>query len=311
MTRIKRKVERTLDEDAIVDAALKLVRRHGIEKLSMRALARDLDVSPMALYHHVPSKAALLDRIREAVIAVVPDARASFDETIARQAQPALTEERIIEAALEIVREHTAYGLSMRGLAKHLGVSPMALYHHVSNKEDLVERLRDAVAARVPLPNPSRAQWQAQMRHYLVEWIHNMAQYPGLMRPRAGRTMSKGDRRMTRHGIAVLLAAGFEPEEAAAAISTCHLQAFGLLGLSDLIARGKMPKPRNRRLPPGAEPDVGAHLRAIDFKTMVEYSIDTTLRGLAVRLDESLGESLAQSKARAPAPRGAAVKRTR
>ena len=33
MTRIKRKVERTLDEDAIVDAALKLVRRHGIEKL--------------------------------------------------------------------------------------------------------------------------------------------------------------------------------------------------------------------------------------------------------------------------------------
>jgi hypothetical protein len=36
--------------------------------LSMRALAKALDVDPMAIYHHVPNKATLLADVREGVI---------------------------------------------------------------------------------------------------------------------------------------------------------------------------------------------------------------------------------------------------
>jgi AcrR family transcriptional regulator len=258
----------------------------------------------MALYHHVPSKAVLLDRIRESVIAVAPDVRSSFDETVAREGQPALTEDRIIAAGLETVREHTASGLSMRALAKRLGVSPMALYHHVQNKAELVERLRDAVASRMTLTEPSAEHWQQQMRDYLVDGIMNMAEYPGLVRTVGGRTLSEGDRRAIRQGISILLAAGFEPKEAASAIAACNVQAFGLLIVADGIAQGRMPRPRRRRGPASrGEADVGAHMRAIDFRTVVEYSVDTMLRGLAARLEESKARAPKAASRRSPAKR--------
>jgi len=45
----------------ILDAALKLADDKGLEAVSMRALAERTGVTPMALYPHVGSKAALLD----------------------------------------------------------------------------------------------------------------------------------------------------------------------------------------------------------------------------------------------------------
>ncbi|MEZ5210016.1 MAG: helix-turn-helix domain-containing protein [Gordonia sp. (in: high G+C Gram-positive bacteria)] len=49
-----------LDRDTIVDAALSLIERDGIDALSMRRLATELDSKPMSLYHYVPNKAELL-----------------------------------------------------------------------------------------------------------------------------------------------------------------------------------------------------------------------------------------------------------
>jgi AcrR family transcriptional regulator len=54
--------------NAIVDAALALVEERGLEQLSMRKLGARLGVEAMALYHHVSSKDALLDRLVERVI---------------------------------------------------------------------------------------------------------------------------------------------------------------------------------------------------------------------------------------------------
>ncbi|MFC7587091.1 TetR/AcrR family transcriptional regulator [Nonomuraea antimicrobica] len=51
----------TLEE--IGSTALRLVDEGGIEGLSMRKLAAELDVNPMSLYHHVESKEALLGLI--------------------------------------------------------------------------------------------------------------------------------------------------------------------------------------------------------------------------------------------------------
>jgi AcrR family transcriptional regulator len=48
-------------KQAILDAALELADDKGIEAVSMRALAERTGVTPMALYPHVGSKAALLD----------------------------------------------------------------------------------------------------------------------------------------------------------------------------------------------------------------------------------------------------------
>ena len=47
--------------DAILDAAVAIADEHGLDAVSMRSVAERVGVTPMALYPHVGSKAALLD----------------------------------------------------------------------------------------------------------------------------------------------------------------------------------------------------------------------------------------------------------
>ncbi|MFF7755900.1 TetR/AcrR family transcriptional regulator [Streptomyces sp. NPDC007971] len=49
-----------LTEAGIHAAALRLIDADGVEALTMRKLATELDANPMSLYHHVPNKEAVL-----------------------------------------------------------------------------------------------------------------------------------------------------------------------------------------------------------------------------------------------------------
>lgn len=53
----------------VVEAALRLVDRDGLDGVSMRRLAAALGATPMALYRHVPNKGALLDALVATVLA--------------------------------------------------------------------------------------------------------------------------------------------------------------------------------------------------------------------------------------------------
>jgi TetR/AcrR family tetracycline transcriptional repressor len=61
-----------LTRERVVAAALAVVDRDGLEALTMRALGRELGVDPMAAYHHVPGKQAILQGIVEAIMAEIP-----------------------------------------------------------------------------------------------------------------------------------------------------------------------------------------------------------------------------------------------
>ncbi len=50
---------------ALVDAALHIIQRRGLDALTMRAVARDAHVSHMAAYHHFADKAALVAAVAE------------------------------------------------------------------------------------------------------------------------------------------------------------------------------------------------------------------------------------------------------
>ncbi|MFI7699882.1 TetR/AcrR family transcriptional regulator [Nonomuraea sp. NPDC049480] len=52
-----------LSLEEITSTALRLMDEGGVEGISMRKLAAELDVNPMSLYHHVESKDALLRMI--------------------------------------------------------------------------------------------------------------------------------------------------------------------------------------------------------------------------------------------------------
>lgn len=63
---------RALSVAEIVETGLRLGVRDGFETLSMRTLARELNVSTMALYHHVPNKGGLMVLLVDAVLAGIP-----------------------------------------------------------------------------------------------------------------------------------------------------------------------------------------------------------------------------------------------
>jgi AcrR family transcriptional regulator len=61
-----------LTRDHIVRAAVALTKRVGLDSLTMRALADELGVTPMATYYYVHNKTELVDLVIEAVMAAVP-----------------------------------------------------------------------------------------------------------------------------------------------------------------------------------------------------------------------------------------------
>lgn len=54
-----------LDVPLIVRESLRIADADGVPALTMRKLAGTLDVTPMAIYHHVPNKDALLDLVAD------------------------------------------------------------------------------------------------------------------------------------------------------------------------------------------------------------------------------------------------------
>jgi AcrR family transcriptional regulator len=57
-----------LTRERIITAAVELIEREGVSAVSMRRIAGELGAGVMALYDHVPSKAALLDGVAELVM---------------------------------------------------------------------------------------------------------------------------------------------------------------------------------------------------------------------------------------------------
>jgi AcrR family transcriptional regulator len=75
----------TIDQEILADAAMRVGRRVGFDRVTMRMVADELGVSPMAAYRHVPSREALInlvtDRLASAV--TVPDpAVGAWDERL-------------------------------------------------------------------------------------------------------------------------------------------------------------------------------------------------------------------------------------
>ena len=59
--------QEVLSRESILEAALQLVDQFGMEALTMRRLARELNVDPMAIYRHLPDKRTLLSGLVELV----------------------------------------------------------------------------------------------------------------------------------------------------------------------------------------------------------------------------------------------------
>ena len=69
----------------------------------------------------------------------------------------ALSREQVIDAAWTILQEYVLGDLSMRRLARELGVQPGALYWHVANKQELLAALAQRMVAPLATSGPDVA----------------------------------------------------------------------------------------------------------------------------------------------------------
>jgi AcrR family transcriptional regulator len=81
-----------------------------------------------------------------------------------RTTRPKLTRERVLSAAIAVADAGGTAALTIRSVAAELGVKPMSLYHHVANKEAIVDGVIDVVFSEIALP-PKDTDWRTAMRH--------------------------------------------------------------------------------------------------------------------------------------------------
>ena len=127
-----------LTKERVLRAAVALADEGGVESLSMRRLAQDLGVVPMALYKHVANKDELLDGMVDAVVAEIDppiegaDWKTTMRERI-QSARRALLRHPWVSSVLESRGEPTpsviAYMDSMMGVFLAGGFS-VDLMHH-------------------------------------------------------------------------------------------------------------------------------------------------------------------------------------
>jgi AcrR family transcriptional regulator len=138
-----------------------------------------------------------------------------------------LTRDVVLRAAVDLADQDGRTSLSMRALARHLGVEAMSLYHHVAHKEDLLDGMVDTVFAEIHLPRVG-ADWATEMRARSASGREVLARHPwavGLMDSRS----SPGPHTLRHHDamIGCLRASGFSVPMAAHAFAVLDAHLYG------------------------------------------------------------------------------------
>lgn len=140
-----------------------------------------------------------------------------------------LTPPVVVTAALEIADAHGIDGLTMRGLARQLGVEAMSLYHHFSGKDTLLDAMVDRVFAEIVLPAATGA-WHDEMRRRSVSVREVLHRHPWAL-PLMESRRAPGPATLAYHdaNIACLRAAGFSPDQVAHAYAVIDAFVYGFV----------------------------------------------------------------------------------
>jgi AcrR family transcriptional regulator len=147
----------------------------------------------------------------------------------------------VVEAALRIADAEGVHALTMRKLASALEVTPMAIYHHVAHKEELLDLVADE-SLRPLLSLPVRGDPGRRVERFFLGLHHLHLAHPALpqvmaQRPLEGPTATVLGERL----LVVLLDAGLGPKDASRALValTSYTLGTSLYRLSRAAATGR------------------------------------------------------------------------
>jgi len=112
-------------------------------------------------------------------------------ERVMEQAQHGLSpkQEKIVDAALELLRSKGLADLSLREIAKSLHMQAPALYWHFKSKEVLIDYMAEAILKKEFTEMPQRAKdqtWQEWLTNHMLRLRRAMLAYPDGARVVAG-----------------------------------------------------------------------------------------------------------------------------
>lgn len=140
-----------------------------------------------------------------------------------------LTKERVLTTAVEIADSRGIGALTMRSLATALGVKPMSLYHHVANKDAILDGVVDLVFAQIDLPAIGR-DWRVEMRRHAQSARTVLKEHPWALSLLESRT-SPGPATLTHHDavLGTLRAGGLSLAQTARAYAVLDAYVYGFV----------------------------------------------------------------------------------
>ncbi|MEU7579612.1 helix-turn-helix domain-containing protein [Streptomyces sp. NPDC041068] len=160
-----------------------------------------------------------------------------------------LEPEAIVATARRILEEEGVAALSMRRVAKEVGTTPMALYHHVRDKDELLMLTLSGTAATVPrpeLPADPRDRLLAVSLH-----MHGtLARMPWVVEVLSlGDLTDKGALWMVEEIVGAGIDCGLTPAEAVRAYRTVWHCVYGDLVFRHAMERRAADPGRKRHFP--------------------------------------------------------------
>jgi AcrR family transcriptional regulator len=148
-----------------------------------------------------------------------------------RPSRALLSREAIALAALEVVDQAGADGLTMRALADRLGVKAASLYNHVSGKDELLDALSELVNAEIelsPLDPANDADRFGGLAAYARGYRAVFLRHPNTIALLARRRVeAEGQLRGYDALLAALTRAGLSPADAAEAAAALDYLVLG------------------------------------------------------------------------------------
>lgn len=143
------------------------------------------------------------------------------------QTRPRLTRDRVLDGAVALADRIGVEPLTIRKLADELDTKPMTLYHHVPNKDAILDGMVDAVFAEIDLP-PHDLGWRDALRHRCVSARQALRRHPWAVPLMESRT-SPGPETLRHHDavLASLMGGGLPTPVVAHAYAILDAFVFG------------------------------------------------------------------------------------
>lgn len=126
-----------------------------------------------------------------------------------RKVKRGLTKEVLFATALEITDAEGLEALTMRRLASEVGVEAASLYHHIPNKDALLDGVVTRMREEIRLPDPIPEDWKDLMEAIFAEYGRVLAAHPNLVSLAGRRVETDPD-----SGLVFLTQLGFSDDEA-------------------------------------------------------------------------------------------------